>query len=288
MRSTGFELVTREGRPLRGDLRCGEGSDLLPVAIVCHGFKGFKDWGFFPYLGEQLAGAGMLSVCFNFAGCGVGADLQTFSELDRFAADTTTAQLDDLGRVLDALERGEIGAGRADLRRVAVLGHSRGGSTAILRARSDRRIRAVVTWAGVATLERWPESETQAWRARGYTEFLNTRTGQTMRVNVSYLDDLAAHGERYDVSRAVSELEVPLLVVHGEGDTSVPAREARTLHAAARPGRAELLLLPETGHTFGAEHPWRGTNPALERAVQHTSAWLQATLVHVQEGSAPR
>mgnify|MGYP001041479204 CR=1 FL=1 len=218
---------------------------------------------------------------------GIGADLETCTELDRFAADTTTAQLGDLRAVLDALERGDIGAGRADLGRVAVLGHSRGGATAILGARADRRVRAVVSWAGISTLQRWPESETRAWRARGYTEVLNTRTGQTLRINASYLDDLAAHGERYDVLRAVSELEVPLLVVHGGDDTSVPAREARALHAAARPGRAELLLLPETGHTFGAVHPWRGTNPALERAIQHTAAWLQAAFVLAQEGSAP-
>jgi uncharacterized protein len=288
MRSIGFELMTRDGRPLRGDVRVGEGEGPLPVVVVCHGFKGFKNWGFFPYSSEQLAACGILAVSFNFTGCGVGADLQNFTELDRFAADTTTQQLDDLGCVLDALERGEIGAGDADLRRITVLGHSRGGAIAVLRARADHRVRAVVTWAGVSTLQRWPESEVRAWRARGYTEFLNTRTGQTMRVNVSYLDDLVAHGERYDVSRAVSELEVPLLVVHGGNDTSVPAREARALHAAARPGRAELLLLPETGHTFGAEHPWRGTNPALERAILHTAAWLQATLAHVPEGSAPR
>ena len=274
--------------PLRGDLRSGEGTDPLPVVVVCHGFKGFKNWGFFPYLGEQLAAAGMLAVGFNFTGSGIGADLETFTALDRFAADTTTQQLDDLGTVLHALEQGEIGGGRADLRRIAVLGHSRGGAIAILGARADRRLRAVVTWAGVSTLLRWPEAEARAWRARGYTEVLNTRTGQTLRMNATYLDDLAANGERYDVTRAVSELEVPLLVVHGGADTSVPAREARALHAAARPGRAELLLLPDAGHTFGAEHPWGGTNPALERAILHTAAWLQATLVHVQEGSAPR
>jgi dienelactone hydrolase len=288
MRSSSFELRNRDGRPLGGDLRCGDDAGERPVVVVCHGFKGFKNWGFFPYLGERLSRAGFAAVGFNFSGSGVGAGQESFTELDRFAADTTTQQLDDLGAVLDAVERGEIGAGCADRRRVAVLGHSRGGATAILRARADRRLRAVVTWAGISTLQRWSESEASAWRRRGYTEVLNTRTGQILRMNVSYLDDLAANGERYDVLRAVSELEVPLLVVHGGDDTSVPAREARALHAAARPGRAELLVIPDTGHTFGAVHPWQDSNPALERAIDHTIAWLQATLVHVQEGSTPQ
>ncbi len=288
MRSTGFELVSSNSAPLRGDVRCEEGTGALPVVVVCHGFKGFKNWGFFPHLGDELAAAGFLSVGFNFSGSGIGSDLENFTEMDRFAADTISQQLDDLGQVLDAIERGEIGTDRANPQRIAVLGHSRGGAIAILRARSDSRLRAVVTWSAVSNLLRCTEAEARGGRERGFLEVLNARTRQMMRMNVSYLDDLAAHGERYDVLRAVSELEVPLLVVHGGADASVPARVARALHAAARPGRAELLLLPGVGHTFGAEHPWRGSNPALDRAVQHTVSWLQASLLHVEEGSAPR
>ena len=107
-----------------------------------------------------------------------------------------------------------------------------------------------------------------------------------MRMNVGFLDDLAANAERFDVLRAVSELEAPLLVVHGEDDASVPASEARALHAAARPGRAELLLVAGTGHTFGVEHPWKGTTPALESALEHSIVWMQASLAGVHEGSA--
>jgi dienelactone hydrolase len=285
MHSTAFELRNRDGLPLRGDLRCADGDGPLPAVVVCHGFKGFKDWGFFPYVGERLADAGFLAVCFNFSGSGVGADLQSFTELERFAADTVTAQLGDLGRVTEALESGEIGAGRVDPRRLSVLGHSRGGGTAILAARDDRRLRAVVTWAGISTFERWTDLEVRGWRQRGYAEFLNARTQQQMRVNTTYLDDLAANGPRYDVLRAVSELEAPLLVVHGADDVSVPASEARALHAAARPGRAELFVLPETGHTFDVEHPWKGTSASLERILEHTVAWLHASLAVAPEGS---
>jgi dienelactone hydrolase len=288
MPSTAFEIPNRTGLPLRGDVRCPDLGARLPVVVICHGFKGFKDWGFFPYVAERLAQAGFLTVSFNFSGSGVGADLQNFTELDRFAADTISAQLDDLGCILDVLARGGIGAGRADLQRIALLGHSRGGGIAILRAHEDRRVRAVVTWAGVSTPHRWSDAERQAWRKQGFVEVLNARTGQVMQMNVTFLDDLEKNVARFDILRAVSELEAPLLVVHGESDTSVSESEGRALHAAARRGRAELLTIAGSGHTFEAVHPWKGTTPALERALEHSIVWLQASLAEVHEGSAPQ
>jgi fermentation-respiration switch protein FrsA (DUF1100 family) len=66
-------------------------------------------------------------------------------------------------------------------------------------------------------------------------------------------------------------------LVHGEEDLSVPLREARELHQATA-GRAELLRIPRTGHTLGAVHPWQGTTPALERAIQASTEWLTKQL----------
>ena len=275
----GFELPNKHGEPLRGDVFEPEtGSGPFPFVVVCHGFKGFKNWGFFPELGRRLAAAGFAAVTFNFSGSGIGPDLENFTELDRFASDTLSKQIADLGCILDALAAGRIGSDRGDLSRLALLGHSRGGAVAILRAREDPRVRALVTWAGVSTVWRYTQRELAEWRRRGNMDFLNTRTQQIMRIHSTLLDDLEANRERFDIPRAVAALEVPLLVVHGEQDVSVPVREAQTLAAAAAPGHCTLEIVPGTGHTFDVVHPWAGSTPGLDVAIGGTIDWLQAQL----------
>jgi pimeloyl-ACP methyl ester carboxylesterase len=275
MHHTAFELQNRFGLRLRGDVRTRDRHEQRPVVVCCHGFKGFKDWGFWPWVGARLAAAGFTAVQFNFSGSGVGANLLEFDELEVFARDTVSKQLDDLGVVLDALFAGGMARGCADLRHVMLLGHSRGGGVAVLRARADARIDAVATWAAVSKVLRWSEAERRVWRTQGFMSVPNARTGQDMRVGTALLDDLEFNAGGYDLVRAASELRVPLLVAHGDADETVPAAEGSALYGAAPDSSKEFLLLPRAGHTFGAEHPWKGSNPALDRLVAHTIDWLQ-------------
>lgn len=282
MRSLAFELTSRSGLPLRGDVRWRDTPGALPAVVVCHGFKGFKNWGFFPWIGAQLADAGFVSICFNFSGAGVGPSLYEFDELHRFAADTISAQIDDLGTVIDALHAGRFAPAPIRADRVAVLGHSRGGGIAVARAREDRRVQAVAAWAPVSRARRWPEEEIAAWRARGYQDFPNTRTGQMMRIGTALLDDLEANTARFDLLRAASELHVPFLIVHGSADLSVPAWEGSALYGAAPSRTTEYLLIPGAGHTFGAEHPWKGPTAHAHRALGHTIDWLHRQWAHAR------
>ena len=275
MGSVPFEIPNGHARPLRGDCLEPEAGGPWPVVVVCHGFKGFKNWGFFPELGQRLAQAGFATVLFNFSGAGVGPDLLTFTDFEAFAGDTISQQIDDLGSILDALHAYSIGSRRLDLRRLAVVGHSRGGAVAILRAHEDRRLRAVVSWAGVSTLWRYSERELEEWKCKGSMEFLNMRTMQRMRIDSGYVADLEAHRERFDLVAAARRLEIPLLLVHGSEDLSVPEKEARELQAAAG-GRAELHRVQGAGHTFGVVHPWEGSTPAFDEASQVTIEWLRA------------
>jgi hypothetical protein len=89
---------------LRGDIRLpAEGGSTNPrgapsdtALVVCHGFKGFKDWGFFPAVCDELATrVGCPVVSFNFSGSGVGPDLGTFSDPVSFATNTFSREVSE-------------------------------------------------------------------------------------------------------------------------------------------------------------------------------------------------
>ena len=68
--------------------------------VIVHGFKGFKDWGFFPWLAQRLM-QHRLAVCrFNMSRSGIGEDPETFDRLDLFEHDTYSTQLADLRAVV--------------------------------------------------------------------------------------------------------------------------------------------------------------------------------------------
>ncbi len=236
-----------DGRPVRADLH--EASPDAPTVVVAHGFKGFRAWGFVPWLAERLREAGLNALRIDFSHNGV--ESVDFDRLDLFLLDTFSRHQDDLRAVLATLD-GPIG----------LLGHSRGGADVILRAADDVRVGAVATLAGVADASRtFPDAE-EMLRTLGYYPVPNARTGQTMPVGRPAFDD----APRHDVVAAARRLAGrPLLLVHGDADESVPCADLDRLAEAH--GAAETLVLAGAGHTFGAKHPFAGPTEPLERAA---------------------
>ena len=277
IREERFEIPSRDGYPLRGDVRypaaaLAPRATALTAIVVCHGFKGFKDWGCFPTVGRDLAEAGYLAVSFNFSGSGIGADLLNFTDGERFEHATISGDLDDLGRVLKAIAAGALpGPQAASENGIGLLGHSRGGGVALLAAAEDPRVGAVAVWGSVSSFGRWHPGTVADWRERGYVPVENMRTKQVFHLRTDILDDLTAHGQgRLNVERAAKALadrHVPVLVVHGDADESVAIAEGR---AIAGWSAGELVELPGAGHTFGAVHPFRGRTPDLDRALAAT------------------
>ena len=79
-----FTRDPRRGETIRGDVRIPDGPPPTSAVVVVHGFKGFKDWGFFPHLCQHLAAAGHAVVSFNFARNGISSDPMEFTELESF------------------------------------------------------------------------------------------------------------------------------------------------------------------------------------------------------------
>jgi dienelactone hydrolase len=269
-----FLREPRPGEVIRGDLRIPEGPPPRSAVVVVHGFKGFKDWSFFPYVCSRLVGAGYAVVSFNFARNGVGEDLSHFGELHRFASNTLSLELDELSAIVDETVSGDLLPRRP--RQVGLLGHSRGGGQAVLGAAADHRVDALVTWAAVSHFDRWTDETKAQWRGEGHVVVLNQRTGQQMPLNVTLLEDYEANRDRLDIRAAAGRLQAPWLIVHGGDDLTVRPDEADALARASRGAR--VALIENAGHTFDVGHPFQGPSPQLEEAVAHTVAHFREHL----------
>lgn len=269
-----FQRRGPHGGTIRGDVRIPDGPAPRSAIIVVHGFKGFKDWAFFPHLSEALAGAGHAVITFNFSWNGIGEDPEEFTELDDFGHNTLSRELDELRWVVDRVHEGDLLEWRP--RRVGLVGHSRGGGQAILATGEDPHIRALATWAAVANFDRWTEETREEWRSTGRVYVLNGRTGQQMPLDLTLLEDFEANQERLDVRAAASRVTAPWLVVHGADDLTVSSNDAEELVRLGAAARLHRIV--GTGHTFGARHPFDGTSPQLADAVAATIRHMDATL----------
>jgi dienelactone hydrolase len=266
LRERSFAVDNARGDAVDGDLRFVDDGESKPVIVFCHGFKGFKDWGPFPAWGRRLAKADFVSVHVNFSYNGVHRDRPTeFTELEKFANNTFTRELDDLTAVLDAIEEGTLPDAPIDSDRVGLMGHSRGGGTVILQTERDDRVGALVTWSSVSTfVDRFTDEQIADWERQGYTEIVNSRTGQVMRLNEGLYDDTMAHKNELDVRGAAERIDVPWLVVHARDDESVDFEAAEIL---ANSTETAELMEAEGGHTFGGAHPFEGPVPETLEAV---------------------
>lgn len=261
------EATPPHGEVIRIDVRRLAGVEPRSAVLVVHGFKGFKDWGFFPHLCESLAADGHLVVSFNGSRNGIGPNLLDFTDLEAFGRNTISHEVADLHWMLDRMCAGAWSGGRRP-ESVGLLGHSRGGGTSIVTAAERDDISALVTWAAVSTFHRWTRQQREEWARDGVTYVANARTGQDMPLDRIVQEDVEANRSRFDVLAAAARVTVPWLVVHGEDDATVHASEARAL-AEAGPN-TELEVLRGSGHTFEAAHPFEGVTPGLDAAIDAT------------------
>jgi uncharacterized protein len=261
-----FTITSAEGLPIRGDLDVP--SKPRSIAVVIHGFKGFKDWGFFPWLAERLCNHGTAVCRFNMSRNGIGKHPENFDRLDLFADDTYSTQLADVRSVV-AFAQKECGKLPTFL-----VGHSRGGGVAILAAHDVPHLEGVVTWSAISTVDRWDEPTRKIWRKNGYFDVENARTKQMMRMSTAILDDCEANRARFDIVAAAGKLVVPLLVIHGANDESVPVAESEVI--AAHASDASRAVISNATHTYNAIHPLVDVPVALSMAAELTAHFVVA------------
>ncbi|WP_025690724.1 alpha/beta hydrolase family protein [Paenibacillus zanthoxyli] len=270
-RSINFEIPAGDDSVLR----CtrfpsrGEADSLI---VIAHGYKGFKDWGMFPYVAESLSGKHEV-VTFNFSHGGIGADLQNFTEFEKFARNTYHRELKDLNVLLSYLSQHPKLGGLP----LFLLGHSRGGGVCLLHALdTPGEVAGVISWNGVTDLDLFTEEQKKDMREKGRAYVLNGRTGQQMPLDAVILEDLERQKERYNIIERMRTAKFPVTLIQGSKD-SARLRQGSEKLIAVRPD-IEWVQIPGGDHTFRTVHPFAGPTPQLEQAIAATEAFIDQVL----------
>jgi uncharacterized protein len=247
------------------------------VIIFIHGYKGYKDWGAWNLVQDHLVKEGFGFVKFNMShNGGTVQEPIDFPDLEAFGRNTYSAELFDIDVMITEVCRMiemELGQNLP----VFLVGHSRGGGIALLKAATDDRISKVVSLAGISDIgSRFPTGDLlEEWRTEGVKYVENARTGQHMPHYFSFYEDYVAHAGQLDIEKAARSLKIPFLQVHGDMDTSVSISEGQAL---AKWTNTELKIIKGADHSFGTYQPFteQMLPEDMEKVMSHLLRFLRA------------
>ena len=268
----------KHNKPILTDLFFKESNQLKPILIFCHGYKGFKDWGAWNLMAENFANAGFFFVKFNFSHNGGTAEQPIdFPDLEAFGNNNYSKELDDLGNVIDWVSENSDIKSEIDLNEIYLIGHSRGAGIVLLKSDEDSRAKKVISLAGVSDYKsRFPKNEKlQEWEEKKVYFVKNGRTHQEMPHFYQFFRDFEKNEKRLNIKKATQNLEIPLLIIHGNNDTSVSINEAKNLHKWN--SKSMFKIIENSNHVFGTSHPWdkERVSEELLEAIEIAIAFLK-------------
>jgi len=268
----------KHNKPILTDLFFKESNQLKPILIFCHGYKGFKDWGAWNLMAENFANAGFFFVKFNFSHNGGTAEQPIdFPDLEAFGNNNYSKELDDLGNVIDWVSENSDIKNEIDLNEIYLIGHSRGAGIVLLKSDEDSRAKKVISLAGVSDYKsRFPKNQKlQEWEEKKVYFVKNGRTHQEMPHFYQFFRDFEKNEKRLNIKKATQNLEIPLLIIHGNNDTSVSINEAKNLHKWN--SKSMFKIIENSNHVFGTSHPWdkERVSEELLEAIEIAIAFLK-------------
>ena len=251
------------------------GTEKLSTLVYCHGFKGFKDWGFVLHLNQFLVTENMAMITFNHSHNGVLA--RDFDDLESFADNSVGQELRDL----ESLAMWMVNEGKdeygLDPEAIHWLGHSGGGNVLLFAKLFPDYVKKVITWAAIDSYRHILRGiDMEQWKNEGVVYIDNQRTKQKMPLNYFIYQEFMENEQKYDILNAAQTLTKPLLVVHGTNDQSVPFKAAENIYNAC--AHSIMYKVDNGDHTFGVAHPIAGlqdVNEAFWMMLDNTLEFIQ-------------
>ena len=271
-------LQGKHNKPILVDVFYNQTKTEKPVIIFCHGYKGFKDWGAWNLMAKSFAEAGFCFLKFNFSHNGGTVEQPIdFPDLETFGKNNYTKELDDLETVIDWVFKNKKLQKEVNLKEVSLLGHSRAGGIVTIKAEEEKRVSNVITLAGVSDFgsRSATSGDLEQWKKDGVKYVVNGRTKQKMPHYIQFYENFIQNEERLTIKRAVKNLEIPHLIIHGNKDTSISIEEAKVQHQWNP--KSELAIINNGDHVFNTKHPWilDKVSKELEEVTKKTISFLK-------------
>jgi len=272
-------LYREQKKPIAWDAFFNNDGKPKPLVIFCHGYKGFKDWGSWDLVADEFKQAGLFFVKFNFSHNGGTIENPIdFPDLEAFAENNYTKELDDVDRMINhLLSENNPFKNNIDYNNITLIGHSRGGGISIIKASEDQRISKLITWASVSGFGKRTSTtgNLEQWKKDGVKYVLNGRTKQKMPHNYQFYENYKANEKRLNIELATKKVSVPFLIIHAKEDPSVGFAEAENLHTWN--SKSKLTPIKQSNHVFDASHPWNDNElpKALEQVVNTSIGFIK-------------
>ncbi len=271
LQHTQFILTGSHDQVILGDHTYDDNHTNDEVIIFIHGFKGFKDWGAHHLIASFFTEKGYRFLKFNLSHNGVTQEnLHDVTDLPAFANNTISYELADLTTVIN------YAAHTFPLAKITLIGHSRGGGLAIIKATTDARISRIVTWSSIADFSSlWKPEQEKEWKTTGRIYVENARTKEKMPLRSTLLTDYQDHQREYDILSAAQTINIPWLIIHGDEDVNVPFEVAEQL--MKEQPQAKLKNIAGANHVYGASHPYTLKNlpPQLLEVCESTLNFIK-------------
>ena len=254
-----FVLPGSKGKPVLLDITFSDEINLAakPVIVFCHGFKGFKDWGTFNLIAEWFAEKGYVFAKFNFSHNGTTLSHPTdFIAVEDFGNNNFLFELNETKSVINFIIDYQFSEFKVDKTHISIIGHSRGGGTAILAGAQHHSIKKIIGWAPVHEFLKYWDDETLEKIKRDKVLWIeNARTKQRLPMYYQYWENYEKNIDQLHIPTFVQQLTKPLLVLHGKADGALDFNHSIEIKSW-NPNQVTLELFENMNHTFGGKQPW--------------------------------
>jgi len=220
-----------KGEKLFGILTLPEKKGNFPAVIMVHGFAKTKSERKFVELSRELAKNGIVSLRFDFSGCG--------DSEGKFEKMRISKQVEELNAAFQRL----IKEKRIDKDRIGIFAHSLGTVVACLFQQKYQVIKCQVLVALALDQERlikkwYSKKEIKEWKRKRY---LDT---EKFRIGIGYFE------EAIDYTGILPEIKIPTSVLHGKKDEDIPEKIAREAFLKIRAREKKMVIIREADHHF--------------------------------------